>query len=130
WLLRNGSRFDVIHVHAAWTFTAASGLLAAKMHRRVAVLSTHESLTEFDRKKSGPVRARIKEILRWLYVSQFDAVVAASTLEQSDMGDRGRLRSSVVPHAVIGEPGVIPNSSIGNELRVGFLGRLHPKKNL
>jgi len=27
WLLRRGSRFDVIHVHSSWTFTTVVGLL-------------------------------------------------------------------------------------------------------
>ncbi len=130
WVLRNGSRFDVIHVHSSWTFTTVVGLLSAKIHRRVAVLSTHESLTDFDREKSGPLHGRIKQLLRWLYLRSFDIVVVASALEQSSMRDRAGLRSVVVPHAVIGVPGVKRSSSNGNELRVGFLGRLDPKKNL
>jgi glycosyltransferase involved in cell wall biosynthesis len=130
WALRNGSRFDVIHVHSSWTFTTIVGLLSAKMYRRVAVLSTHESLTEFDRNKSGPLLGTIKQFLRWVYVRSFDVVVVASTLEQSDLSDGAGLRSVVVPHAVIGASVVRRRPSNGDELRVGFLGRLHPKKNL
>lgn len=130
WVLRNGSRFDVIHVHSSWTFTTVVGLLSAKIHRRVAVLSTHESLTDFDREKSGALHGRIKQLLRWIYVRSFDVVVVSSALEQSDMRDRAGLRSIVVPHAVIGVSGGRHSSSNGDELRVGFLGRLDPKKNL
>jgi glycosyltransferase involved in cell wall biosynthesis len=130
WLLRNAHRFDVIHAHGAWTFTTLATLAAARFRRRVAVLSSHESLTDFDRKKSGPLHSRLKQLLRWFFVHSFDVVVVASALEQRDMRDHSARRSVVVPHAIFGAPFKPRSSADGNELRVGFLGRLHPKKNL
>jgi glycosyltransferase involved in cell wall biosynthesis len=129
WLFRSGSRFDVIHAHSGWTFTTVVGLLAAKMHGCIAVLSTHESLTDFDQKKSGTFRRGIKRLLRWFYLRSFDVVVVASVLEQNDMRDRGGLQSVVVPHAVV-NGAVEGKRSSGLDFRVGFLGRLDPKKNL
>ena len=129
WLLRSGSRFDVIHTHSGWTFTTVVGLLAAKMHGCIAVLSTHESLTDFDQRKSGTFRRGIKRLLRWFYLRSFDVVVVASVLEQNDMRDPGGLRSVVVPHAVINGSGAGTRSN-RHDFRVGFLGRLDPKKNL
>jgi glycosyltransferase involved in cell wall biosynthesis len=130
WLLRNSHRFDVLHMHGAWTFSTVAGLVAARLRRRVAVLSSHESLTDFDRKKSGPFQAGLKQLLRWIFVRSFNVVVVASTLEQRDMRDLEGLHSVVVPHAVVSVSGVTRNEANGNGLRVGFLGRLDPKKNL
>jgi glycosyltransferase involved in cell wall biosynthesis len=129
WLLRRTRAFDVVHAHSAWTFTTLVGLLAAKIHGRAAVLSSHESLTDFDQRKSRPVRRGIKRALRWLYLRAFDVVVVASTLEQADMG-KGGVRSVVVPHGVVGFSPSANEPSANGELRVGFLGRLDRKKNL
>jgi glycosyltransferase involved in cell wall biosynthesis len=130
WLLRNARRFDVIHAHAGWTFTTAAGLAAARLCGRVAVLSAHESLTDFDRAKSPPVVRLVKRVLRRAYLRLFDVVVIASPLEQRDSGDSRGERTAIVPHAV---RAVVPSTHTDREgvaLRVGFLGRIHPKKNL
>jgi glycosyltransferase involved in cell wall biosynthesis len=130
WLLRNAHRFDVLHMHGAWTFTTAVGLVAARLRRRVAVLSSHESLTDYDR-RSGPVRDRVKQLLRWIYLRSFSVVVVASELEQHDSGDHAGIRSVVVPHAVTSAwPETRCRPAAGQDLRIGFLGRLDPKKNL
>ena len=83
WLLRNAGRFDVVHVHGAWTFTTLAGLAAARFHRRVAVLSSHESLTDFDRSLSGPVGRVVKRVLRKAYLSAFDCIVVAQSLSSA-----------------------------------------------
>jgi glycosyltransferase involved in cell wall biosynthesis len=130
WLLRNARRFDVIHVHAGWTFTTAAGLAAARLSRRVAVLSAHESLTDFDRAKSPPLVRLVKRMLRRAYLRLFHVVVLASPLEQRDSSDIRGERTAIVPHAV---QAVVPPTKTKRDtvtLRVGFLGRVHPKKNL
>jgi glycosyltransferase involved in cell wall biosynthesis len=130
WVLRNGSRFDVIHAHSGWTFPTIVGIMAAKLNRRVAVLSTHESLTDYDRKKSGVLVRGIKFVLRAIYLRMFDVVITSSTLEQRDMRDSAGAHTAVVPHAVIGVTAARQPCRQQGGLRVGFLGRLHPKKNL
>lgn len=130
WLLRNAHKFDVLHMHAAWTFTAAVGLLAARIRGRVAVLSTHESLTDFDRSKSSPLKRLVKRLLRGVYLRLFDLVVVSTPLEQRDSGDPSGRYSAVVPHGVRGVGRISPPKIGDSPLRVGFLGRLHPKKNL
>lgn len=128
WVLVTGKRFEVIHVHGALTFPALVGLCAAKFHSRVAVLSTHESLTNFDGSKSGGLKRVAKRSIRWLYLHVFDVVVVASLLEQLDMGGAPD-RCVVIPHAVAceAESSTRPGSQ---GLRIGYLGRLHPKKNV
>jgi glycosyltransferase involved in cell wall biosynthesis len=130
WLLRNAGQFDVLHMHSAWTFTTAAGLVAAQLHRRVSVLSTHESLTNFDRNKSSLFVRLAKRILRRAYLSLFDLVVVSSQLEQRDSGDPLGRQSAIIPHAVRGIERTARAGGDALPLRVGFLGRLHPKKNL
>ncbi len=131
WLVRNTRRFDILHMHGAWSFPTLFGLLCARLSRRVAVLSTHESLTDFDRAKSSWRGRLVKRALRRFYLSAFGIVVVSSELELRDSGDPVARRSVVIPHAV---PRLAPAdravARAPGPIVVGFLGRLHPKKNL
>lgn len=130
WLLRNARRYDVLHIHGAWTFTTLAALTSSRLWRRTAVLSTHESLTDFDREKSSGIDRLAKRLLRSIYLRSFDRIIVASPLEQSDSGDPQGRRTVVIPHAVA-PPGLSStNGRPRDGLRVGFLGRLHPKKNV
>jgi glycosyltransferase involved in cell wall biosynthesis len=124
------SRFDVVHAHGAWTFTTAVALVLAKLRRRVAVLTPHESLTDFDIAKARPVERVVKRLLRRLYLNAFDAVVFASRLEERASAHAGtRTRTLVIPHGLERRaPVAAPRRA--NGLRVGYLGRLDPKKNV
>jgi glycosyltransferase involved in cell wall biosynthesis len=133
--LREASQYDVIHAHGAWTFTTLTSLLAAKARGCAAVLSPHETLTNFDIEHSpGPVRA-LKRFLRRVYMRSFDLVVMASELERRDSSCKGtRARVVVVRHPIERTEAPSRRSASITEtvsmLRLGFLGRLHPKKNL
>jgi glycosyltransferase involved in cell wall biosynthesis len=119
-------------MNGAWTFTTVVGLLSARLARRGCVLSTHESLTDFDRAKSPVLERLVKRVLRPFYLSTFGAVVMSSALEQRDSGDPDGRRSVVIPHTVRRVAGAtrVTTRPPGRPLEVGFLGRLHPKKNL
>jgi glycosyltransferase involved in cell wall biosynthesis len=129
WLLRNAHRFDVLHVHGAWAFTTLTSVAVARVRRVVAVLSPHESFTDFDCRKSGPLKRATKRFLRRVYFALFDLVIVASSLELRDSGAAGR-RCAVIPHAVRRIERRAPSVREPVHLRVGFLGRLDPKKNL
>jgi glycosyltransferase involved in cell wall biosynthesis len=130
WLLSNTRRFDLVHAHGAWTFTTLSTLLAAKVARRPAVLSPHETLTDFDVAKSRPVRRVVKRAVRRLYFAAFDLVIVASELELKDTGARGE-RTAVIPHALREGPAQSPRRTTERGgLRIGYLGRFDAKKNV
>jgi glycosyltransferase involved in cell wall biosynthesis len=132
WLMRAGKEFDVIHAHGAWTFGAVAGLTVARIYGRTAVLTPHESLTDFDVQKSRLAKRLTKRLLRWLYLRGFDVVITASQLEQRDTVRERSDRVVVIPHA-LGENGVQlhPRSpKRPDEVRIGFLGRFDPKKNI
>lgn len=132
WLLRNVRRYDLVHAHGAWLATTLVALLGARLAGRRTALTPHESLTRFDVEKSGwPTRVAKLGLCR-LYLRLVDLFVFSSELERrtSLIGQR-RGTSVVIPHPI--EVGTRTNgrhSAAQSPLRVGFLGRFDPKKNL
>lgn len=130
WFLRHCRRWEIVHTHGAWTFTSLTVLVVGRATRRKVFLTAHESLTDFDRAKS-PLHGRVvKAVLRSIYLRAFHRVIVASHLEQRDSGDRDGSRTAVVPHAVRIPQRIIRNREPRHEVVIGFLARLHPKKNL
>ncbi len=134
WLLREAATFDVIHAHGAWTFTTMTSLIVAKAKGRAAVLSTHETLTDFDVARSAPPVRAAKRALRRFYLRSFDLVVTSSDLERRDSRcESARARVVVLAHPVEHWGRAAPGRGSGGSastLRLGFLGRLDTKKNL
>lgn len=128
WVRRHAGGFDVLHAHGAWTYTTLTTLLAGLRAGRPVVLSPHESLTDFDLGTSGPADALLKKAVRSWYRRSFAALVFASELER-EASHGSKRRAAVIPHAL--ELPSAPAASTSNgTLRVGFLGRFDPKKNL
>lgn len=132
WLVRSTGRYDVVHMHGAWTFTTVIGLAAGVLHRKIRILSTDESLTDFDIQKKRLAKRIVKRLMRRLYLRLFDLIITASELEQADSIHGTVGRSVVIPHAV--QPVVAvehkPRASAEAPFVLGFLGRLDPKKNV
>ncbi len=129
WLFRVARTFDVIHCHATWTFTTTAVLAVGKLRRRVIVLSTNESLTWFDVAKSRIPKRTVKRALRWIVLHSFDVIITSSEMERRDSGGAYSARMIAIPHA--GTPiaaAPIPPDRPG--LVVGYIGRLHAKKNV
>jgi glycosyltransferase involved in cell wall biosynthesis len=137
--LRRGLRdFDVVQCHGAWQMSAAGTLALGGAGGAKRVLVPHESLTDHDvggasRRSLGLVKERLRERL----LTRFDRIVFSSAIEARDSipaALAGRVRSEIVPHPVFDErgeaaPPQTPAPRHGDGLRVGFLGRLHRKKN-
>jgi glycosyltransferase involved in cell wall biosynthesis len=127
WLFAHRADFDIVHAHGAWTMTAVTAAVVAKLARRPVVLSTHESLTDFDLAKSSLVERVVKRAIRAVFLRAFDLVVVASDLERASSGATSRM--VVIPHAVAGAGESSSRPVAGDGLRVGTLARIHPKKN-
>jgi glycosyltransferase involved in cell wall biosynthesis len=130
WLLRAIRKYDVIHVHTAWTFTALWALLVARLGGKPIFLTPHESLTDFDVAKSPIGDRLVKRVLRFIFLRAFQRVIVASRLEQVDSRDAAGSYTTVVPHAVRGLGTATRIVNRAEPVVVGFLARLHPKKNL
>jgi glycosyltransferase involved in cell wall biosynthesis len=135
WIARHVSEFDLIHIHGAWGLVLLSALTAASIRRIPIAVTAHESFTAFDIDDSRtPLRRREKLLLKSLYLRWATIFILGSHLEAEDSlqpPEMNRLR-------VVGDPLFDPDAPVP-ELRprgesenftLGFLGRIHPKKNL
>jgi glycosyltransferase involved in cell wall biosynthesis len=134
WVARNVEEFDLVHIHGVWGLALLSGLAAARLRGTRVVVTAHESFTAFDVDDSRSiVRRRQKLVLKEAYLRWAHLFVLTSQLEAEDSVpslDQGRVR--VVPYPLVDANGAIPplKRPSGGDLVVGFLGRIHPKKNL
>ena len=136
WMTRHASGFDVIVVHGAWLFSSLAGLVAAKLARKPCVMIPHESLTDFDIHKPGSdVRIRAKRAIERVYAANCGVFIFASEMERTDSLTRGTTaRTAVIPCPIFeGDRAFAqprPAKALRTPLRIGFLGRFHPKKQL
>jgi glycosyltransferase involved in cell wall biosynthesis len=93
----------------------------------------HEALTRFDMARAGTAGLRLaKHVLRRWYLARVDRIVLSSELERRDSELDDDPRALAIPHPVLDETAPTPAAAHASAdgLRIGFLGRLHPKKNL
>ncbi|MHA1568998.1 MAG: glycosyltransferase [Alphaproteobacteria bacterium] len=135
WFRANRRRFDIVHCHAAWQWMS---FLAALSRGPALVLTPHEALTAFDVAQTTRAPMKLaKSILKPILVRGFDRIVMSSSLEARDSLGAGRdaAKAVVVHHPVHDERGAaLPSPRAApltaGRLRLGFLGRLHAKKNV
>ena len=133
WLLRNARHYDIIHVDYVWPWSTLVGAFAGFHARRPVVMTAHESLTSFDietNSRSASHKIRAKLWMRALLMRYVDLLLMTSDMEYAD-SIRPNERAVVVPHAVVADiPEQPPEEPPVPPLVVGYIGRLHPKKNL
>jgi glycosyltransferase involved in cell wall biosynthesis len=133
YLRAHAGAFDVVHVHSAWVASGVAAVRAARHAGRPSLLMPHEALTRFDMARGGNAGLRLaKRMLRTWYLRRVDRIVLSSDLERTDSGLDHDPRALAIPHPVLDEtlPAPDPGAAPGATLRIGFLGRLDPKKNL
>ncbi len=135
WAARGLGEFDVLHIHGAWGMGLIAGLLAARRRAIPVVVTPHESMTQFDMDDSRSAARRTqKALLKRVYLHYATLFAFTSELEARDsmpLDEADRRR--VVHYPLV--DGTVPPASVrargdGRELRVGIVGRIHPKKNL
>jgi glycosyltransferase involved in cell wall biosynthesis len=125
--------FDLIHTHSAWVASSVAAVRAARRAGRPSLLMPHEALTRFDMARGGNAGLRLaKRGLRRWYLRRVDRIIVSSDLERRDSELDDAPRTLAIPHPVLDEtaPAPPPAAAPGSALRIGFLGRLDPKKNL
>lgn len=139
WLRAHRRDYDIIHCHGAWVMPSYLALRYAGRRREPRiVLSPHEGLTEFDiRQTPSRCLARFKRRLRERYLRRLDLIVTASRFEAADSMPLEMMRGNrlaVIYHPVYDDrrhrarPRIAMVTTEG--LRLGFIGRLEPEKNL
>lgn len=133
WIVGHARRYDVVHLNGIWGVGLLAGLAVARAAGVPRVVTAHESLTVFDMDDSrSPARRRQKLALRRLYERWTTLFVLTSELEARDSLGPGLARR-VIPYPLVDRHAELPSlAPRGGDagLRMGFLGRLDPKKNL
>ncbi len=120
---------DVVHLHAAYSFPSIPTLIAARMLDRPLVWTPHGALQRW----AGSRRTRLKSL--WERVCRFVAPrdLVMHLTSQAEVDEcRVRFpgaRVALVPNGVE-VPASIDREPAGAVLRLGFLGRLDPKKGI
>ena len=134
WVARRVSGFDAVHLHGVWGFGLLGALAAAKSRGTPLVVTPHESMTAFDIDDSrSSLRRRQKLLLKRVYLQSSPVLVVTSELEARDSVpgfDPRRVRIVPCPLADHGAPVAPLPADPHRPLKVGFLGRIHHKKNL
>ncbi len=133
WTARHIADFDLVHVHGVWGMSPVIGLAAGRLAGKPIVVTAHESLTTFDIDGSRSAsRRRQKQLLKSLYLRYATLFVLGSELEsQASLPPSAHQRIVYLP--LVDADGEVPALRPHREkrdLRVGFLGRVDPKKNL
>lgn len=137
WLLRNAHRYDVVHVNYVWAWSTLVAAIAGSRAGRPVVMTAHESLTRFGiETRSGSANHKTKLwrqaklCMRGFLMRYIDLIVMTSEMEQAD-SIKPNERTVVIPHAVVADPPEEPLTEPPfPPLVIGYIGRLHPKKNL
>jgi glycosyltransferase involved in cell wall biosynthesis len=137
WLFRNAHRYDVIHVDYVWAWSTLIAAIAGTRAKRPVVMTAHESLTSFNIEKrsgsensKGRLRTWAKLCMRKLLIRYVDMVIMTSELEHADSSSP-KERTVVIPYPVVVDPPKVPITEPQlPPLAVGYIGRLHPKKNV
>lgn len=137
WLLRPGrERYDIVHAESPWTGACALASVIAAAGATRLVITPHEVFTPFDLSRGGIGIRMAKWAGVHMYGRAADLIVCSSPLEMRDTQSAGLPAEKLtwIYHPVIDErvsmtPRQRPDRG-PSQLRVGYLGRLHTKKNV
>jgi glycosyltransferase involved in cell wall biosynthesis len=143
WLLRPGRRrYDIVHADSPWTGACALASAIAVVGAPRLVVTPHEVFTPFDLSR-GRIGIRMaKRAGVRMYGHAADLIVCSSPLEMQDTQSAGLPTEKLtwIYHPVVDERAPVvaseplepsePSDPDRTGLRVGYLGRLHHKKNV
>jgi glycosyltransferase involved in cell wall biosynthesis len=141
WLLQHACRFDLLHIHALWTFSTAAACWAARRQGTPYLLTLHGMLSEYTLAR----KRRIKEVY-WHLIERPNLAHAAGVhvTTQSEADDLLKLgipaRTGVVPLGLQREawqatscPTLLREKcgpAVGDRPIILCLARLHPIKGI
>jgi glycosyltransferase involved in cell wall biosynthesis len=136
WLARLSRRtYDILHVESPWTAPCAIASLIATLRSIPVVLTPNAVFMAPDLRRGHVARRATKRLGLHLYSRWAAAVICSSPLEANEAIASGvpatKVTWTYLP--VVDDRtqiAVTVRSTRGSGLRVGFLGRLHPSKNL
>jgi glycosyltransferase involved in cell wall biosynthesis len=120
---------DVVHLHAAYSFPTIPTLLAARILKRPVVWTPHGALQRW----SGSRRVRVKSLWEKVCIAIASRELALHLTSEDEVAETRarfpRATINLIPNGVE-VPQTLHREPRGARLRLGFVGRLDPKKGI
>jgi len=136
WLSQNACQYDLVHVHALFSCTTSLGMAQLRRQRVPYILRTIGQLNRWSLSQS---RARKQFFLRLVDRANLQGARYLHFTSEAERGEAGDLHLTppsyvlplgVVPSAPHFDPGIRPFGNPPYPVRLLFLSRIHPKKQL
>lgn len=137
-LWRHVRDFDVVHIHALFSFAATAAAWCARMRRVPYVVRPLGTLSDYGVRHRRPLLKRLSIAAIEAPILAHAAAVHFTSEEEAEEARRlvGRLRSAIIPLGLDAPDAASPEAvqrlrqRVGGRRPVLFLSRLDPKKNL
>lgn len=133
WLKSNIMSYDIVHIHAVWSFSTQAAARAAVRHNVPFVLRPAGMLSEFSWRNKGLRKQLYWQLIEKKTVETASAFHATSLQEQYDIqAERTDATVHVIPNSIEDMAFEYPPTKPPADFppQILFLSRLHPKKGI
>ncbi len=140
WLWHNLSNYDIVHVHAIFTYASTMAMVIARLKNIPYVVTTHGLLCNWSLRQSKHKKQLYLKMIEQSNLVHSKGIHFTSDLEQREFPQSAfTIPSFVLPIGVSEIPTLIPDSYVRmrqqlkiplDEPIILFMSRLHPKKGL
>lgn len=133
WMIKNIKNYNIIHCHGCWSLSTLVAIILGNKYKIPLVLSPHETLTDFDISSSSNLLTfYLKKKLKGFIVNNVDIFVFSSKLELDESKKIPKEKKIFIYHPIISlnKKFKFVKKINSKKIIVGFLGRMHQKKNI
>ena len=131
WLARHIAEFDVVHVHALFSFSTMAGCRWSRRRRIPYVLRPLGTLGEWSLRQGSWKKRPYMALVERGHLDSASAIHVTSEAERDDIVRQGfGEKAEVIPLGLSVPLGLPRRRNAGEPLRLVYLSRIHPKKNL
>ena len=130
WMVKSLKKYSLIHCHGVWSLPSLFAILYGKIKGIPVLVSPHETLTNFDIQTSANFITRfLKNALKKYIIQLTQLFIFSSYTELRNSSNIPLSKSNVIYHPI--KKNTTINKTFNKEkIVVGYLGRIHKKKNI
>ena len=132
-MIENIKNYNVIHCHGCWSLSTLVAILLGNIYKIPLVLSPHETLTDYDISTSSNLLTfYLKKKLKGFISKNVNIIVFSSKLELDESKKIPLQKKIFIYHPIISfnQKSKFDKKINSKKIIIGFLGRLHHKKNI